>query len=103
MGGEKAPESTSLSGSLPNAKDSTASHDTAEQESPPAKLTGRQKARKLRAEKFHLEKEKALSIKKAKDRRISHKKTMTKTTKKGQPRLGFQMGVLLDKIKSKEA
>lgn len=100
---ENAFDTTALSHTGHDVNDATSSPNTAEQEVQSTKLTGRQKARKKRAEKFHLEKERELSIKRAKNRRVSHKNTMTKTTSSGQPRLGSQMGVLLDKIKKQES
>lgn len=83
-----------------NKKRSTNKKTTNEEKvEPEKKLTGKQLARHNRSLKHHQMLDKQRELENKKRMRKSHSRAMTKTTAKGQPKLGSQMGVLLDKIK----
>lgn len=65
----------------------------------PSKLTKKQLASRRRAEAYHKAKELEQSREEAQQRRKRQKEVATKRTSKGQPRLGAQVGVLLDRIR----
>lgn len=68
----------------------------------PKKLTKKQLASRRRAEKYHKQKEAEENLKRKQERRVQHKNVMGSKTRSGQPKLGSQISVLLDKIKEKQ-
>lgn len=68
----------------------------------PKKLTKKQLASRKRAEKYHKQKEAEENLKRKQERRVQHKNVMGSKTRSGQPKLGSQISVLLDKIKEKQ-
>lgn len=66
---------------------------------PEKKLTGRQLARQKRSEEHHKRVDRENELKEKIRQRKMHKKVMTTKTSRGQPKLGSQIGMLLDKIR----
>jgi len=84
---------------VPASQPKTAEGKPKTAEAKPKKPRGKQIASQKRSEKYHQQKEAEERLRKNKARREQNKTVMQKRTAKGQPRLGAQMGVLLDKIK----
>lgn len=76
--------------------------DAASKEAEPEKKSGRQLARQKRSEKHHQQLDKLKELEDKKRLRKSHKRAMTTKTSHGQPKLGSQISVLLDKIRSRQ-
>lgn len=94
-------KSIDLSDASDSEEEAAAPGEPEPEEPKPVKLTGKQLASRRRAEKYHQQREKEEELKRKQVRRIQHKNVMKSKTSRGQPKLGSQIGVLLDKIKEK--